>query len=145
LNGKPTLMVRVGNENQHSMVEAEFRIMFSRDEPLLEGGDFRYFYDLKLQFDRVTLFPAALTLRHTIDEHSPLFGATAEALSACRALFIVSVIGIDPVIAASVQTQKDYSWRDIQFGNRFVEIYTDHGQGRLTVDYSRLHETQPAD
>src|SRR5205807_4269608 len=32
LNGKPTLMVRIGNENQHSMVEAEFRIMFSRDE-----------------------------------------------------------------------------------------------------------------
>jgi len=26
LNGKPTLMVRIGNENQHSMVEAEFRI-----------------------------------------------------------------------------------------------------------------------
>jgi len=144
LNGKPTLMVRIGNENQHSMVEAKFRIMFSRDEPLLEGGDFRYFYVLKLHFDRLTLFPAALTLRHTIDEKSPLFGATAEALTACRALFIVSVIGIDPVIAASVQTQKDYSWRDIQFGHRFVEIYTDHGQGRLTVDYGRLHETEPA-
>src|ERR1700747_2760475 len=28
LNGKPTLMVRIGNENHHSMVEAEFRIMF---------------------------------------------------------------------------------------------------------------------
>ena len=68
LNGKPTLMVRIGNENQHSMVEAEFRIMFSRDEPLLEGGDFSYFYVLKLHFDRLTVFPAALTLRHTIDE-----------------------------------------------------------------------------
>ena len=143
LNGKPTLMVRIGNENQHSMVEAEFRIMFSRDEALLEGGDFRYFYVLKLHFDRLTLFPAALTLRHTIDENSPLFGATAETLTACRALFIVSVIGIDPVIAASVQTQKDYSWRDIQFGNRFVEIYTDHGEGRLTVDYGRLHAGEP--
>ena len=63
LNGKPTLMVRIGNENHHSMVEAKFRIMFSRDEPLLEGGDFRYFYILKLQFDRLTVFPAALTLR----------------------------------------------------------------------------------
>src|SRR6266480_3830665 len=62
LNGKPTLMVRIGNENQHSMVEAEFRIMFSRDEPLVEGGDFRYFYVLKLHFDRLTVFPAALTL-----------------------------------------------------------------------------------
>lgn len=142
LNGKPTLMVRIGNENHHSMVEAEFRIMFSRDEPLAEGGDFRYFYVLKLHFDRLTLFPAALTLRHTIDERSPLFGVTPEALTDCRALFMVSVIGIDPVIAASVQTQKDYSWRDIRFGNRFVEIYTDHGEGRLTVDYSRLHDTE---
>src|SRR5215471_12952723 len=145
LNGKPTLMVRVGNENQHSMVEAEFRIMFSRDEPLLEGGDFRYFYVLKLHFDRLTVFPAALTLRHAIDENSPLFGQTAESLKAGRALFIVSVVGIDPVIAASVQTQKDYTWRDIQFGYRFVEIYTEHGGGRLTVNYGQLHETEPAE
>jgi inward rectifier potassium channel len=142
LNGKPTLMVRIGNENQHSMVEAEFRIMFSRDESLLEGGDFRHFYVLKLHFDRLTVFPAALTLRHTIDETSPLFGATPELLESSRALFIVSVVGIDPVIAAAVQTQKDYSWRDIRFGQRFVEIYTEHGGGRLTVDYGRLHDTE---
>jgi inward rectifier potassium channel len=142
LNGKPTLMVRIGNENQHSMVEAKFRIMFSRDEPLLEGGDFRYFYTLKLQFDRLTVFPAALTLRHTIDETSPLFGANPESLESSRVLFIVSVVGIDPVIAAAVQTQKDYSWRDVRFGERFVEMYTEHGGGRLTVDYGRLHDTE---
>src|SRR5437868_4577094 len=143
LNGKPTLMVRIGNENQHSMVEAEFRIMVSRDQPLIEGGDFRYFYDLKLHFDRITVFPAALTLRHEIDENSPLYGATPESLQAERALFFVSVIGIDPVIAAAVQTQQDYSWRDIRFGHRFVEIYTQHGGGKLTVDYGRLHDTEP--
>ena len=138
-------MVRIGNENQHSMVEAEFRIMVSRDQPLIEGGDFRYFYDLKLHFDRITVFPAALTLRHEIDENSPLYGATPESLQAERALFFVSVIGIDPVIAAAVQTQQDYSWRDIRFGHRFVEIYTQHGGGKLTVDYGRLHDTEPAD
>src|SRR6267143_4134179 len=99
LNGRPTLMVRIGNQRQHSMVEAEFRIMFSRDEPLLEGGDFRYFYNLKLQFDRLAIFPAALTLRHVIDENSPLFGSTPETLELSRAMLVVSVIGIDPVIA----------------------------------------------
>src|SRR5437764_12062630 len=127
LNGKPTLMVRVGNENQHSMVEAEFRVMFSRDEPLLEGGDFRYFYVLKLHFDRLTVFPAALTLRHTIDETSPLFGATPESLEASRVLFIVSVVGIDPVIASSAQPQQDYRWRGIQFRHRVVQDATAHG------------------
>src|SRR5467141_89613 len=145
LNGKPTLMVRIGNENHHSMVEAKFRIMFSRDEPLVEGGDFRHFYVLKLHFDRLTVFPAALTLRHTIDETSPLFGATPESLESSRVLFIISVVGIDPVNAAAVQTQKDYTWRDIRFGERFVEIYTELGEGRLTVDYGRLHDTEPVE
>jgi inward rectifier potassium channel len=145
LNGKPTLMVRIGNENHHSMVEAEFRIMFSRDEPLIEGGDFRYFYNLKLHFDRLTVFPAALTLRHVIDETSPLHQATPESLETERALFFVSVVGVDPVIAAAVQTQQDYTWRDVHFGERFVEIYTQSGEGQLTVDYGRLHETEPAE
>ena len=144
LNGQPTLMVRVGNENHHSMVEARFRIMYTRDQQLVEGGDFRYFHELKLHFDRLTVFPAALTLRHEINQNSPLFGATRESLEAERALFFVSVVGIDPVIATEVQTQKDYSWRDLKFGHRFVEIYTQE-EGRLTVDYGRLHETEPVE
>src|SRR5437764_4978080 len=144
LNGKPTLMVRVGNENHHSMVEAKFRIMYTRDQQLAEGGDFRYFHELKLHFDQLTVFPAALTLRHEINEQSPLYRATMESLQAERALFFVSVVGIDPVIAAEVQTQKDYSWRDLLFGRRFVEIYTQE-EGRLTVDYGRLHDTEQVD
>lgn len=143
LNGKPTLMLRIGNLHQRSMVEAEFRILFNRDEPLVEGGDFRYFYPLKLQFDRLPTFPAALTLRHVIDEESPLFDATPESLEQSRVVLIASVVGIDPVIPAAVQTQQDYTWRDIRFGKRFVEIYTDNGEGRLTVDYGRLHDTEP--
>jgi inward rectifier potassium channel len=126
------------------MVEAEFRISFNRDEALLEGGDFRYFYNLKLQFDRLATFPAALTLRHVIDDQSPLYGATPESLERARAVFIASVVGIDPVIPAAVQTQQDYNWRDVRFGHRFVEMYTEHGDGKLTVDFGRLHDTEPA-
>ena len=142
LNGQPTLMLRIGNLRHHTMVEAEFRIMFHRDEPLVEGGDFRYFYNLKLQFDRLAAFPAALTLRHVIDEQSPLYGATPESLEASRAMLMVSVVGIDPVISAAVQTQKDYMASDIQFGQRFVEIYEELEDGRLSVDYGRLHDTE---
>src|SRR5205809_8008441 len=108
------------------MMEDEFRIMFSRDEPLVEGRDFRYFSVLKLHFDRLTVFPAALTLRHTIDETSPLFGATLESLESSRVLFIVSVVGIDPVIEAAYQSLKVYSWRDVKIGHHFVVIFTEH-------------------
>jgi inward rectifier potassium channel len=143
LNGQTTLMLRIGNLHLRSMVEAEFRILFNRDERLVEGGDFRFFYNLKLQFDRLATFPAALTLRHVIDEKSPLFRATPESLERDRVTLIASVVGIDPVIPAAVQTHWDYTWRDIRFGERFVEIYTDYGDGKLSVDYGRLHDTEP--
>jgi hypothetical protein len=69
----------------------------------------------------------------------------ASRSKASRVLFIISVVGIDPVIAAAVQTQKDYTWRDVRFGERFVEIYNEVDEGRLTVDYGRLHDTEPVE
>lgn len=144
-NGRPTLMARVANLRHYNMVETEFRIMFMRDEPLAETGEmFRHFYPLKLHFDRLMAFPAALTLRHTIDGQSPLHGATPDSLRDSRAFLAVSIVGVETVIPASVQTAKEYSWSDIHFGERFVDIYTDHGDGRLTVDYARIHQTEPA-
>lgn len=144
-NGRPALMLRVANLRNQSMVEAEFRIMFTRDELVREIGDtYRHFYQLKLAFDRMIVFPAALTLRHIIDDQSPLYGATPESLESSRASLVASVVGIETVIPASVQTSKDYSWRDFRFGERFVDIYTEHGDGKLTVDYGRIHDTEPA-
>jgi inward rectifier potassium channel len=144
LNGRPTLMARVANLRQYNMVEAQFSITFARDEALLEDGEmFRHFYDLDLHFDRLIAFPAALTLRHTIDERSPLYRVTPESLEASRALFMISVVGVETVIPASVQTYQDYLARDVQFGRRFVDIYTEAENGTLTVDYARLHETEP--
>ncbi len=142
-NGRPALMLRIANLRHHSLVEAEFRIMLTRDEPILEDKSFRHFYTLKLAFDRLIVFPAALTLRHIIDEQSPLHGATPESLEKSRSIFVVSVVGVETVIPAAVQSQQDYTWRDVRFGERFVDVYTELEQGRLTVDYGRLHDTEP--
>jgi len=143
-DGKPTLMLRVANLRHTSVAEAEFRMIFMRDEVVQEGDVFRRFYPLKLQFDRLITFPAALTLRHVIDERSPLYEATPETLAASDARLIASVVCIETVISATVQSRQDYSWDEFRFGERFVEIYNDVGNRRLTVDYGRLHDTEPA-
>jgi inward rectifier potassium channel len=142
-NGRPALMLRVANLRNHSMIEAEFRIIFTRDEITVEGDEVRRFYPLKLDFDRAIVFPAVLTLRHIIDEQSPLYGATPDSLKAVDAFLLASVVCIETVIPAAVQCQKDYACEDIRFGRRFVEIYQDTPDGQLMVDYGRLHETEP--
>jgi len=143
-DGQLTLAFRVANLRHTTMAEAEFRMIFSRDEMIEEGDVIRRFYDLKLFPARMISFPAALTIRHLIDEQSPVYGETRESLERAQAFFLASVNSIETVIPASVQSQQDYSWEDIRFGERFVDVYTEHGNGKLTVDYGRLHETEPA-
>ena len=142
-DGKPTLMLRVANGRHQSMVEAEFRIMLHRDETVAEGNVVRRFYDLKLTFDRLIVFPAAITLRHVLDESSPLFGATPESLQADDSRLMASVVCVDTVIPAPMQSQHDYVWSDILFGEDFVDVYAEAPNGSWYVDYSRLDETRP--
>jgi inward rectifier potassium channel len=142
-DGQPCLMLRVANARHQAMAEAEFRFMLLREEKTKEGEIFVRFQPLRLQFERLIAFPAALTMRHIIDAASPLHGQSLEDLQRSRSRFSASVVCIDTVIPASVQSQKYYTWRDIRLGHRFVEIYTEEGDEVLTVDYGRLHETEP--
>ena len=142
-DGRPSVMFRVANLRHTSMVEASFRLIFSRDEPVAEGDIIRRFYDLKLFPEHMISFPAALTIRHTIDEQSPLHGETPESLEAGDAFFLASTVSIEMVMAASVQSQQDYGYEDIRWDERFVDIYNELEGGQLEVDYARLHETEP--
>lgn len=142
-DGAPALMFRVANLRHTSMVEASFRLILSRDEKVAEGDTVRRFHRLKVYPNRMATFPAALTIRHNVDERSPLWGETAESLEARDAFFVASVVSIETVMAASVQSQRGYSWSELRFGERFVDIYTELEDGRLEVDYGRLHETEP--
>jgi inward rectifier potassium channel len=141
-NGVPTLMVRLANLRNHAMVEAEFRLLFMRTEFTKEGDDIRCFYPLKLQFEHLINFPAALTVRHVIDETSPLFGLTPEDFKMSDSRMLASIVCIDPVIQAPVQSQTEYLHEQIAWNRRFVEIYTEDESGRYSVDYSRFDETE---
>src|SRR6202045_4711654 len=140
-NGTPTLMLRLANLRHHAMVEAEFRLLFMRSELTKEGEDIRRFCPLRLEFDRLISFPAALTIRHVIDETSPLHGLTAQDLKLADSRMLASIVCIDPVIQAPVQTQTEYVHEQIEWNRQFAEIYMEDASGRYTVDYSKFDET----
>jgi inward rectifier potassium channel len=142
-DGRPTVSFRVANLRHTSMADARFRLTFSHDENLAEGENVRRFYPLKIYPEHMIRFPAALTIRHTIDQSSPLHGETPETLQASDAFLLASVTSIETVMAASVQSQQDYSHEDIRWGERFVDVYNELEGGRLEVDYARLHDTEP--
>ena len=59
------------------------------------------------------------------------------------AFVVASVQSIESVMAAELQSQHDYSYSDIRWGERFVDIYETKPNGELQVDYARIHDTEP--
>jgi inward rectifier potassium channel len=141
-DGVPNLMIRLANLRHQAMVEPEFRMILLRNIITAEGDDMRRFRSLQLEFDRLIAFPAVLTVRHRIDETSPLFGLTAEDFRQQDIRIIASIVGVDTVIVAPVQSFGDYNYDQVEWNRRFVEIYDQNTEGDWTVDYARIDETE---
>ena len=138
----PNLMIRVANLRHQAMVEPEFRMILLRNTITAEGDDVRRFRSLNLEFDHLITFPAVITVRHRIDETSPLFGMTPEDFQQQDVRIIASIVGVDTVIVAPVQSFGDYNYEQIEWHRRFVEIYDQNEEGEWTVDYARIDETE---
>jgi len=55
---------------------------------------------------------------------------------------IASIVGVDTVIVAPVQSFADYNYDQIEWNRRFVEIYDENEEGQWTVDYARIDEIE---
>ena len=144
-DGLPTLMLRVANQRHQPMVEVRFRLMMIRTETTVEGEEIARFHELPLQVGTMLVFPAAMTIRHPVDERSPLHGLDAGEMERESVRFVAAVTCVDSVVTAAVHSQYNYTWQDIRFGERFVEIYTQQAANdKWVVDYGRLHETEKA-
>ena len=141
-DGVPHLMIRVANLRHQVMVEPEFRMTLLRNVITAEGEEVRRFRSLKLEFDHSIAFPAVLTLRHRIDEESPLFGMTPADFQQQDVRIYASIVGIDTVIVSPVQSFGAYNHDQIEWNRRFVEIYGENEEGQWTVDYARIDETE---
>jgi len=141
-DGVPNLMIRVANLRHHAMVEPDFRMILLRSTITAEGDDVRRFRSLTLDFDHLIAFPAVLTVRHRIDEESPLFGMTPQDFQQQDIRILASIVGIETVIVAPVQGYGDYNCDQIEWNRRFVEIYAENEAGEWTVDYGRIDETE---
>ena len=141
-DGVPNLMIRLANLRHQAMVEPEFRMIFLRNITTAEGDEVRRFRSLKLEFDHLIAFPAVLTVRHRIDEESPLFGMTPEDFQRQHIHILASIVGVDTVIVAPVQSFGDYNYEQIEWNRRFVEIFDQNEEGQWTVDYARIDETE---
>jgi inward rectifier potassium channel len=141
--GAPTLMLRAANQRRNQIVEAQVRLYLMRDEVSAEGQFMRRFYELKLLRSRTPSFTLSWMMLHTIDEYSPLYGATPESLAQMKAALVASLTGVDETISQAVHARHTYIAQDILWNHRFVDIFHETADGHRYIDYTQFHDVVP--
>ena len=140
-NRKPCLMLRVANARGNEVVEAAIRVSVLLKETTLEGETMRRVMDLELVRNNSPLFSLSWQVMHVIDEDSPLYGRSMQDLQDERAIFIVTLTGIDNTFSETVHARRVYSDLDVVLGARFVDVIDFQGD-QLRIDLRGFNDTE---
>ena len=127
---------RIANKrSDHQMVDTEVDVLLSRVE-----NDALKFYNLKLEYKKITMFTATWTVNHPIDEESPLYGLTEDDLKEMDSEFFVLLKGFDDTFAQQVHSRSSYKYDEIIWGAKFVSVYGKSDDGETTIELDRISE-----
>lgn len=145
--GQKSLMFRLANARFNQVVEASLNLVMVIDTQTPEGISLRQQVDLALVRSRSAIFSFSWTVRHIIDESSPLYKMTAEDMLSKQVQFIVSLQGHDETFAQDIRTRHVYFVKDIVWDRHFVDIVHRQGPidgqsggGQVVVDIEKISD-----
>jgi inward rectifier potassium channel len=142
-NGKPTLMLRVGNGRLGVLLDAVAKLNVLLSPISSEGKRFRRAQELRLERAHLPAFPLTWTLMHVLDEQSPLHGYDRAQMIAAGTQVFVTLEARDPTLAAVVHDIRTYAAEDIRFGMRYMDAVTMAEDGTPVADLTRIGALEP--
>lgn len=145
--GQRSLMFRLANARFNQVVEASLNLVMVQDAITPEGISLRQQIDLNLARSRSAIFSFSWTVRHVIDEKSPLFQLTADDVARKQIQFIVSLQGHDETFAQVIRARHVYYGKNIVWDRQFVDIVHRQGPldgsengGQIVVDIEKISD-----
>jgi inward rectifier potassium channel len=134
----PTLMIRVVNLRRTVLYDAVAHLTVILSIPESCGQVVRRVHELQLARPQLPLFALAWTLRHRIDETSPLNGYDVARMKEHDGHFWLSMEARDITTGAQVIDTKEYSPAQVAFGMRYAEILSIDAAGNAVADLSAV-------
>ena len=141
-NGKPTLMVRIGNGRPAILADAKAKLNVLLFETTPEGRRIRRAQELRLERAHIPVFPFYWTLMHVLDEQSPMHGYDMARVIDADARVFVTLEARDPTLATMVHDIRIYAPKDIRFGMRYADVVTTAQDGTVVADMARMGELE---
>ena len=91
------------------------------------------FYDLTLERQKVDNLPMNWTVVHAIDENSPLYGYSHNDLKNADMELYILITGFDEIYSSPVLQRTSYTYQELKFNAKFVEMYRESEDGKMTI------------
>lgn len=140
-NGKPCFVFRVANERLNQIIEAHMTLTCTKNMTSQEGETSRKFYNMKLECDYSPLFALSWTIRHSIDQDSPLFGMDAGQMAQSQVTIFASLAGIDDTFSQTITARSVYRFDEIVYNKRFKDIIVWEGN-KVRINLKGIHDFQ---
>jgi inward rectifier potassium channel len=129
----------MANERLNQIAEAHMALHLTLNEVSQEGEHTRKFYDLKLERDHTPLFALSWTVRHYIDEKSPLFGMNEAKMREDQMGILASLTGLDETFSQPIIARHSYSLEDVVYNKIFKDIIIWHDK-KVHIDLKGIHD-----
>lgn len=139
--GQNAFQFRIANmKNDHDMIDVETEVILSREEQ-----NSRKFFNLKLEYRKISFFNASWTVNHIINEESPLYGLTETDLKESDCEFLILIKGYDNTFAQYVNSRYSYTYNELVWGARFANIYGRSEDGRAMIELDKISLIEKAE
>ena len=140
--GQPALMFRMANERNNRIIGAEVELSLFIQETTKEGQSMRRIYDLSLARNHTPMLALTWLVIHPIDEKSPLSRMSEEDLSKADFALVATVKGLDETVSQTIHSNHTYTFEDIRWNHRFVDLYRKNESGmKVLIDQTLIHDT----
>jgi inward rectifier potassium channel len=136
-------MFRIINQRTNQLIDVQVEVSLSRLEAKPDGTQYRKYYGLKLERNKVNFFPANWTIVHPITDDSPLYNCTPEQLAESDAEFLILLRATEDTFNQTVHVRYSYRYNEVRWGEKFKPMFTGtvEGDDVVAVDLDQLDET----
>ena len=134
------LMFRLApyKNNALSEVEMKLTLAITNEE---NGKLFDKFFDLELEFAKISGLALSWTIVHPIDDKSPFYGLSKEDIASTDMEIMVFLKAFDQVFSNNVITRTSYVSSEIVWGAKFKMMYhPSEDKNKTILDVSKLNE-----
>ena len=130
--GKALMFRFAAYKDHHTLTNMDIKVNAAM--VVVDNGKSVYkFYDLDLERSHVESLPMNWTVVHPLNADSPLFEYSADDMKKSDLEIYVSVRAFDDVYSNIVQQRTSYTYDEILFDRKFIQMYRESKDGKTTI------------